>query len=158
MIIVKNFISKKICNNLIKWHEEYWPQLESDKELTEEHYGQYVINIHNVDKDVFKLIGAKLNYEIQKISKNHYANYYQLTKWNTGCWALPHKDIKNHIWSSILYLNSNFKGGETIVGDEVVKPESGKLIIFQGAKITHSVNKITKGFRYTVPCWYNLYK
>ena len=158
MIIVKNFISKKICKDLINWHKEYWPKLKSDNELTEEHYGQYVINIHYVDKDIFKLIGAKLNYEIQKISKNHYSNYYQLTKCNTGCQALPHTDIKNHIWSSILYLNSNFKGGETIVGDEVVKPETGKLIIFEGAKISHSVNKITKGVRYTVPSWYNLYK
>ena len=142
MIIVKNFINKKLCQSLIKWHEEYWPQL--DGNLTENHFNQYVINIHNIDKDIFKLIGAKLNYEIQKISKNHYANYFQLTKWNTGCEAEAHKDIQNHIWSSILYLNSNFKGGETIVGDEVVKPETGKLIIFEGAKITHSVNKITK--------------
>ena len=51
MIIVKNFISKKICKDLINWHKEYWPKLKSDNELTEEHYGQYVINIHYVDND-----------------------------------------------------------------------------------------------------------
>ena len=156
MIIVKNFINKKLCQFLIKWHEEYWPQL--DGNLTENHFNQNVINIHNIDKNEFKYIGAKLNYEIQKISKYHYANYFQLTKWNTGCFAQAHKDIQNHIWSSILYLNDNFTGGETIVGDEIVKPETGKLIIFEGAKLSHSVNKITKGVRYTIPCWYNLYK
>ena len=156
MIIVKNFINKKLCQFLIKWHEEYWPQL--DGNLTENHFNQNVINIHNIDKNEFKYIGAKLNYEIQKISKYHYANYFQLTKWNTGCFAQAHKDIQNHIWSSILYLNNNFTGGETIVCDEIVKPETGKLIIFEGAKLSHSVNKITKGVRYTIPCWYNLYK
>ncbi len=156
MNIVKNFINKKLCQQLIKWHEEYWPQL--DGNLTENHFNQNVINIHNIDKNEFKFIAARLNGEIQKISKYHYANYFQLTKWNTGCSAPAHKDIKNHIWSSILYLNDNFTGGETIVGDEVVKPETGKLIIFEGAKLTHSVNVITKGVRYTIPCWYNQYK
>ena len=115
MIIVKNFINKKLCQFLIKWHEEYWPQL--DGNLTENHFNQNVINIHNIDKNEFKFIGARLNAEIQKISKYHYANYFQLTKWNTGCAAEAHKDIQNHIWSSILYLNNNFTGGETIVGD-----------------------------------------
>ena len=156
MIIVKNFINKKLCQFLIKWHEEYWPQL--DGNLTENHINQNVINIHNIDKNEFKFIGARLNAEIQKISKYHYANYFQLTKWNTGCAAEAHKDIQNHIWSSILYLNNNFTGGETIVGDEIVKPETGKLIIFEGAKLTHSVNMVTKGVRYTIPCWYNCYK
>ena len=97
MIIVKNFINKKLCQFLIKWHEEYWPQL--DGNLTENHFNQNVINIHNIDKNEFKFIGARLNAEIQKISKYHYANYFQLTKWNTGCFAQAHKDIQNHIWS-----------------------------------------------------------
>ena len=156
MIIVKNFINKKLCQFLIKWHEEYWPQL--DGNLTENHFNQNVINIHNIDKNEFKYIGAKLNYEIQKINNKHYVNYFQLTKWNTNCYALPHKDTGNNIWSSILYLNDNFIGGETIVNKKIVKPETGKLIIFKGAKLSHSVNKITKGVRYTIPCWYNLYK
>ena len=29
-----------------------------------------------------------------------------------------------------------------------------KLIGFEGVNLTHSVNQITEGTRYTVPCWY----
>ena len=43
-----------------------------DGNLTENHFNQNVINIHNIDKNEFKYIGGKLNYEIQKISKYHY--------------------------------------------------------------------------------------
>lgn len=156
MITVKNFLSKKECKELIKWHNECWPQL--DGNLTEVHYNQFVINISQIESNLFKYIQAKLNYEIQKINNKAYTNYYQLTKWNTGCSAVPHKDIATHLYSSICYLNDNYTGGHTIVGDDDVKPETGKLIIFEGAKILHSVTKITKGIRFTLPCWYNLYK
>jgi len=153
MITIKNFLSKKHCKELIDWHKKFWPQL--DGRLTENHYNQQIIKIHNIESPLFKFVGAKLNSEIQKISKYHYTNYYQLAKWNTKCDHPAHTDISNHVWSSILYLNDNFKGGETIVGDEIVKPETGKIIFFEGAEVEHSVTMITKGVRYTIPCWYS---
>ena len=153
MIIVKNFINKKLCQFLIKWHEEYWPQL--DGNLTENHFNQNVINIHNIDKNEFKFIGARLNAEIQKISKYHYANYFQLTKWNTGCAAEAHKDIQNHIWSSILYLNDDYDGGETYYEDgSFFKPKQGRIIFFDGQYYKHGVKEVLRNPRYTLATWY----
>ena len=43
-----------------------------------------------------------------------------------------------------------------MVGDEIIKPEKNKLISFEGNKIIHSVNTITEGERYTIPCWYRI--
>ena len=37
---------------------------------------------------------------------------------------------------------------------KTISPKKCKLIGFEGNKITHKVNYITKGTRYTIPCWY----
>ena len=39
---------------------------------------------------------------------------------------------------------------------KIVELKKCKLIAFNGDKIEHEVNKITKGIRYTIPCWYKL--
>ena len=63
-------------------------------------------------------------------------------------------DFDYHPYTSILYLNDNYTGGETIVDGTTIIPEKNKLIGFEGDKMTHSVNEITEGTSYTIPCWY----
>ena len=86
--------------------------------------------------------------------KDYEINYFEIVKWLQNESQDKHKDFSFHPYTSILYLNDNFKGGETVVDDKVIKPEKCKLISFEGNKIIHGVNTITKGERYTVPCWY----
>ena len=67
-------------------------------------------------------------------------------------------DFDYHSHTSILYLNDDYKGGETVVGDKVIKPKKGKIILFEGNKIKHQVLQIRSGIRYTNPTWYMMYE
>ena len=84
-------------------------------------------------------------------------NYGQIVHWPEGSFMDRHYDghvAKDNNFTAICYLNDNFKGGETVVEKTVIKPKQGLMILFSGDKKTHSVNKIKKGTRYTIPCWY----
>ena len=65
-----------------------------------------------------------------------------------------HIDFDHHTFTSILYLNDDFEGGQTVVGDKIIKPEKGKIIFFNGNQIKHKVLPIESGTRYTNPTWY----
>ena len=51
-------------------------------------------------------------------------------------------------WSFVIFLNTDFKGGELIFGDKVYKPELGKMLYFTGDE-THRVNNCISD-RYTL--------
>ena len=35
-----------------------------------------------------------------------------------------------------------------------IQPKQGLMVLFAGNHTLHGVNKIKKGNRYTIPCWY----
>ncbi len=81
----------------------------------------------------------------------------QIVKWPEGSYHPEHYDKRKgevDKWAFFLYLNDDFEGGELIVGNDKIKPEIGKLVIFEAGKIKHMVNKILKGDRYTLAGWY----
>jgi predicted 2-oxoglutarate/Fe(II)-dependent dioxygenase YbiX len=41
-----------------------------------------------------------------------------------------------------------------VVGNTVVKPKTGKLILFEGNEVKHEVLKVKSGTRYTNATWY----
>ena len=62
--------------------------------------------------------------------------------------------IPNHTpwraYSSIVYLNSDFKGGEI-----TVRPRAGLLVAFpSGRNYVHEVLPVQSGIRYTLPIWF----
>lgn len=65
----------------------------------------------------------------------------------------PHRDF-----ASIIYLNDDYEGGEVFfpLAGIRLKPIRGMLVGFRGTADTpHGVTKVTKGERYTLPCWYS---
>jgi hypothetical protein len=62
----------------------------------------------------------------------------------------------NNNFTGIIYLNDNYEGGETVIEDRIITPAIGKFIFFQGSKLTHRVNEIVFGSRYTIPCWFKI--
>ena len=101
-----------------------------------------------------KKLNGHLNFTVKQLDEKAFVNYFQIVKWPVGEFQGPHKDMEYHCYSSIIYLNDNFKGGETIIDGTVIKPKSGLMVLFDGNNLMHSVNKIEKGIRYTMPCWY----
>ena len=80
--------------------------------------------------------------------------------------AFEHQGIKKEFrpyglpelkFSSILYLNDNYEGGEIFFPrlGRIIKPEKGDWIIFESDQMEseHGVKKIIEGTRYTLAQW-----
>lgn len=61
--------------------------------------------------------------------------------------------LKNRHYSCILYLNSDYEGGETFFENTSVKPEVGRLVVFPSS-ILHGVTKVESGIRCTFAMWF----
>jgi hypothetical protein len=147
--IQKNFLSDKFCNYLIDLfvsNEEYQGHHITTREI------QLIDFIH---LDPIKKLYAMLSrYSINNLNKNSFVNYAQIVEWKSGSHQGKHFDFDFHPYTSIIYLNDNFDGGETVVGDKKITPERGKILSFTGNKIIHEVLEVKNGTRYTVPVWY----
>ena len=149
MIEIKNFISNVQSDNLITIQKSHF---DLNKENCFTHRNTQVIDppVTNQTEQIYNMLTGF----IKTINSNLQINYFQIVKWPTGESQPEHKDFDYHPYTSILYLNDNYTGGETIVDGTTIIPEKNKLIGFEGDKMTHSVNEITEGTRYTIPCWY----
>jgi hypothetical protein len=94
-----------------------------------------------------------------------YGDSIMLCRWDVGKELTPHIDNQaTHQYStpwrdfsSLVYLNDDFEGGEIFFPrlDIALKPSKGLLVIFSsGAEHEHGVKAVTKGKRYTMPSWY----
>jgi len=151
---INNFFDNEKCESLINFHKENFDNLLSN-ELSNYHDLTEVIQFFNLQNvDLSKQIAADITCHVRQINTKAFINYFQIVKWSNGSYQNEHLDFPEHILTSIIYLNDDYEGGETVVGDKIIKPEKGKIITFQGNEIKHKVNQITKGVRYTVPVWY----
>ncbi len=63
--------------------------------------------------------------------------------------------------SALLYLNSDFSGGDLLFMDEnrvdsVVQPKRGRLVVFNSCvKNIHRVKAVTAGNRFLLSVWYS---
>ena len=148
----ENFISNKECNSLIDFHKK---NFNLNNNFSKIHYDTEVLLIYDMQNtSLFKKINNLLNNFIKSHNKKYKINYFELVKWLTGADQREHVDLDYHPYTSIIYLNNNYVGGETVITDKMIYPKKGKLIAFEGNKILHKVNTIKKGIRYTLPCWY----
>ena len=148
--IKENFLSEEKINNLINYHKN---NFNIKNNLSKKHRGTEIIMCEKDPKN-FQEIKIILNDFIKSINKNYVVHYFEIVKWPCGESQNEHFDFEFHPYTSILYLNDNFEGGETVVENKNIFPEKNKLIGFEGNKMIHKVNKIKKGSRYTLPCWY----
>lgn len=152
IIEIDNFISKEQSDYFINYLENNF-NLEDKKCF--KHRETKVMDCINIKDDTEILnLGLKLKKLCKKQNKKYVINYFEIVKWPQEESLSEHVDFDYHPYTSILYLNDNFIGGETIVGGKKIIPKKCKLIAFEGNKIKHKVNTVIKGTRYTVPCWY----
>ena len=95
---------------------------------------------------------------IDFVTKQHNVkfNYLQVVKWPDGSFMKNHYDgeaVEENDYTCICYLNSNYKGGRTIVENKFIKNNIGDFIFFNSKKILHGVEQV-KGTRYTMISWY----
>jgi len=146
---IKNFISSKESDELIEFHKKNF-NLNTEGCLM--HRNTEVISWTLLTK--FKNLEKALTKFAKSVNNNYVINSFEIVKWPTGESQPNHLDFNFHPYTSIIYLNDNYEGGETVVKDKTIVPEKNKLVSFEGDKMIHKVNEIIKGTRYTVPCWY----
>jgi hypothetical protein len=112
----------------------------------------------------------------QLVSKKYdqivYPHFSDLVVWRKGVKMDFHKDdgyegpnenvFRMRKYSTILYLNDDYLGGETVIHqankpDYISTPKQGSVVIFKSNdECEHGVNEILEGTRYTIASWFSL--
>jgi|TARA_R110002020_G_scaffold20000_1_gene68589 hypothetical protein len=148
----ENFLTPSECQYFINQHSKLFNPANDRRSAY--HRKTEVIDYSLCFVQDSKKLNGRLNFTVKNIDPEAFINYFQIVKWPTDEFQPLHKDFTYHCYTSIIYLNDNFEGGETVVEKKKIKPKQGLMVLFAGDKMTHGVNKIKKGTRYTIPCWY----
>ena len=162
-----NFLSESKCNKLIEYQKNNSPN-NFDKGFWNSRI------VQNYDKSIEKItdyIHSKISVLCSEFYQEDYVylEFTNLVYWGPGMELEPHADnyfihepTKPHYsqhrdYSSILYLNDNFRGGETYFPESnfSIEPKVGRLAIFtSGSNHIHGVKKVLSGDRYTLATWF----
>ena len=156
MKTVKNFLSKKVCDHLIHCHRQWFPQ-DLGEHIKKYHRNTETLLFENlmIRDSIMRQVYCKLIAFVKKAHPELYINHTEIVRWPTGKGQGPHLDFEDSTYTTLIYLNDNYKGGETYVNKRTIKPETGKLIFFAGNKKEHGVHDVRQGERYTIPSWWN---
>jgi hypothetical protein len=166
---IDNFINEKelqrvsdICKLIDK--EDYW----YNAGQSSVYYASRVLKELNNKKDYLFLIGILKNIknktlELFNPDKDICADSYMFAKWMEGSKQYPHSDShantglpNDTYWrkfSTVLYLNEDFNGGETYFPQHgiTIEPKKGRLALFNsGLSYKHGVSEIKDGTRFNL--------
>lgn len=167
-----DFLSKEEVKQLLDVIQD----TDAWEESSVEFWNNRVISINNI-KNKF---GPELDSFIENILdriKNYITKEYNLDedittgatsicRWFPGMEQPPHADdmtntdikgYEDNAFGSIIYLNTNYIGGETYYPDYGISitPEAGKLAVHPGdVNHIHGVTKIEENIRYTIACFW----
>ena len=162
----ENFLDPYTCKKLIEYQENNSPNDMSKGFWQSRIVTQYDYDIKKITDIIHaRIVISMMNFYNHKV----YLEFTNLVYWGEGMelglhadnfWIdnpkeehyTPHRD-----YSSVLYLNDDFDGGETYFRNSSyqIKPKTGKLVFFSsGSEHVHGVKKITRGKRYTLATWF----
>ena len=140
-----NFLSFSICN----WYSDFIPSI--GEQLEEASWEERTIDItkHDVIKDTQKFINKTFDLNL-KVSEA------QTQNWHVGTSSPLHlyDDREDNTYTSLIYLNDNFRGGEFYTQKDKIIPEPGLMLFFNGQEIKHGVKKVLKKDRKTIIIWW----
>ena len=165
-------ITETESKSLIEWfkNHKHLRQIGSG----EDYRGIDLIHIHtNWVRDIFNRVGHDVTSEIyHAVGTRVYPEMTAINEWEIGGVQEPHLDtystveLENDIieehpsreWTLILYLNEDFKGGETYFPDQdnyVHKPVAREGLLFQGLYHKHGVYPVRRNSRHTISMWFS---
>jgi len=155
----EDFLNNNECDYLIDLFYEYKSVASLHRDTSVLEFDYIIFNCKDERvKDTLKNIRSKVEHYIKQLDYSAFVNYLQVVEWPSRSFQNLHYDFEFHCYTSIIYLNHDYEGGYTQVGDSIITPKKGKIITFNGNDILHGVLPVTKGYRYTVPVWYKSYK
>ncbi len=171
MIEIDNFLNENDIKILIDYYDNTFKRRLSRYSFWDER----VLQCHSITKPKVRKLIASIQYKvIVKCCKFFdeecvYPDHTDIVTWKSGMELKPHvdnmhiynPDLKHNTphrdYSSIIYLNDNYEGGNTIFPNQNYKttPKAGKLIVFpSGSSHPHGVTEVTSGVRYTLAMWF----
>jgi hypothetical protein len=151
ILFQENFIAKDDCDYVIDIFNK-----NKNKSIVYEVNSTNILKVNLIESFLLNSIRSKVvNYCESLTNCKIFLNNCEIVEWPKNSHHPPHYDSINDIFSSIIYLNDNFEGGETYFSDsKIIKPKKGSCLTFSNSKYRHSVNKINTGTRYTLSCWF----
>ncbi len=152
MHIFDNVISKEECDKYIRLIDEvYNERLESGMDPI-----SFSTRLINIDEPIIDYVKGYLEERVN-IKLDH--RWTQLQYWPVGIHSVRHIHTDARAgdtnYTSMLYLNDDFQGGEFFTDDMVIKPRPGKLTLFNGREVYHGVNTVKEKPRYSIIFWWN---
>jgi hypothetical protein len=152
ILFQENFVEDNECDKLInlfiknKFYTEFYPINSTN-----------ILKGSKIKDDILEKIKEKVVSNCSSLTNSKiYLDNYELVEWPTGSYHPPHYDLPTDIFSSVIYLNDNFDGGETYFSEsKIIKPQKRCCLTFSNSKYRHSVNKINTGTRYTFSFWFS---
>jgi hypothetical protein len=142
MIEINNFISNEYCDKLIKVHQQHCT---SKVEPFEQR--PYYIN------GKFPEIENKIEKLCKNLSPLSLLDTIAIVHWSVGSYMKPHYDNPKDLFACLIYLNDDYKGGQTCFEGVEIQPEKGKLFLFSACGVKHWVNMVQESDRYTLGLW-----
>ena len=158
MEIIDNFLTIDECDFIASYYKEHSENHLMDENLTTHIRFLDISFYHFRMRSLIK----KFIRNIEKDFSFLMFNYGQIVYWPNGSSkglhidvdSPPSKDVGSGIvdWTAVCYLNDNFDGGQTLIGNDKIEAKKGRLVLFNSKKILHGVNKVC-GNRYTFIAW-----
>ena len=113
-------------------------------------------------KKCYAEVAKKYNEDFADFTVNHTTDF-RINRYREGHFMSRHVDNIHHShgqeWgypqvSALLFLNDDYEGGEFQVSNAIFSPSWGAALIFpSNFMFPHSVDKITKGIRWSIVSW-----
>ena len=152
IIILDDVLTVNECNQLIDIYEK-----NKDKSHVWGNPNFYPLDFNLIESEFTLTILNKIESIAQRGNKNIVIDWAEIVKWVPNTYMNPHFDTASNktIFTSIIYLNDNYDGGETYLTEGTkIKPKVSRMITFDGNKYEHGVSKVLNNCRYTLPIWY----
>ena len=172
LIQIPEVITDKEARELIQFHKTH-PHLLSED--TAPYYHKKKIPIGSIRTQWIRDLMRRIEYlciaEIGKYGLNTFPEQTEIMKMDVGTEIPTHIDVYDDFngkevipksaWAGVLYLNENYKGGklrfepaEMLPMGFEYTPCAREMVLFQGMEFHHSVSKVYRNTRYTMPMWF----
>ncbi len=157
---------------LVQWFKENKDTLQSVGDGSD-YFG---INMIHIQDHFIRLLLRSIQFDAvaeiyKRTGSKQYPEMAIMTEWPIGGVQEPHLDTYSNVelgndikeenpsreWTLILYLNNNFRGGETYFPDQdnyIHKPVAREGLLFQGLYHQHGVYPVRRNSRHTISMWF----
>lgn len=172
-----NIIEDIYCNNIFNYYKKNHTNNINDTSLLPWFEGNTLywnfLKTTEIKNEIDKCRTIITNLVRESYGVDVFLNTTTLVMWKEGKSMQIHKDngyehdknsLDMRIYTSVMYINDDFDGGETIIQKEnsneieyECKPQKGSVLIFKSDEsCLHGVKVIDKGERLTLSMWFSI--